>query len=238
MRGPDVPLKSQQREGTVQALRTPTQSKHAPVKTGVAVAPGRTRPKPNPGKQRSFDAKHPLEVVITQVGGQWTIQPANNLKNTMLARLNTAEPNGQKLYEVADSEWHDRGHVAGKDHPPFIPFPPQHHCPIVMLEGEYVRITCDQVCDHFEISVGRDDDVNQDQDFPGPDNPFGWPPNTSATVLGGDSLLAQVSIPAVNGAGTPIQDGPREQRFFKFMAVVTFRDGTHVDVDPDGFCDR
>ncbi|PYS08419.1 MAG: hypothetical protein DMG17_28990 [Acidobacteria bacterium] len=106
------------------------------------------------------------------------------------------------------------------------------HTPILMREGEVVRFTCNLPFP-FEIWADRDPGVDA---IPGaPNNPFGWQSPQSVGANG--SLTAVVVAPPLDNTNTPTQDGPTEQRFYKFTAWVHTNDGLFL-IDPDGSCDR
>jgi len=194
--------------------------------------PRQTRDKPI-----EFTHTNPLNVTIqfNSITGEWDIQPDPKLHAAhMDTRLHKElDGAGNNLETNLSNQWSGRHALNGPKYPHFLdPSQKGKHTPILMREGEVVRFTCNLPFP-FEIWADRDPGVDA---IPGaPNNPFGWQSPQSVGANG--SLTAVVVAPPLDNTNTPTQDGPTEQRFYKFTAWVHTNDGLFL-IDPDGSCDR
>ena len=190
-----------------------------------------TRPLRPKTKQTVFTNNKPLRVLIEfdTKTNKGEIQVHADYAGPINARLHETE-GGRELLDTLRTEWSDRRAQNAPPDPHFIGH--QGHRPILMREGEVVRFTCNLPFP-FEIWADRDPGVDA---IPGaPNNPFGWQSPQSVGANG--SLTAVVVAPPLDNTNTPTQDGPTEQRFYKFTAWVHTNDGLFL-IDPDGSCDR
>jgi hypothetical protein len=183
-------------------------------------------------KPREYTADDPLLIqIIEHKPGDWTIEPHPKHHPKMNGRLKDPDKPGKTLKDRILDEWTARHPTQSQ--PDFLDPAQPEHVPMIIREGEFVRIECDPSFP-FEVWVEKNKKVDPDPGAPA--DPFGWN-GSHRSVLAGGNITAAVLIPPVDVNGDPTEPGPRAQGFYKFRALVYPPGAAPILVDPDGYCD-